>query len=197
MRDMRHCKVSVIHTAVQPRSKQVASAALRFACLKINEEDKQRLTRSTVDSNPVQSVIEQIQKSCMVVRALDDVALVRRLMTRLLTSMPGNIEFKVTGATDAEIESFVHDVMSTSPSVDVVILDNVLSSPTHSAPTVYGLDLADELRTRGFGGVIVISSANDLVHAHVNMPKDAAFSCKQALLRGVLRTTQEIRTGYN
>jgi hypothetical protein len=122
----------------------------------------------------------------VVVWALDDVALVRKLTTRLLSSLVGNIQYAVHGATDDEIQGFARNVMLAVPPVHVVILDNVLSSPTHSAPTIYGLDVAQELMTSGFTGTIIMSSANTLVHPFVDMPKDMSFVLKRQLLATIL-----------
>ena len=129
----------------------------------------------------------------MVVWALDDVELVRRMKVRLLASIPGNIGYCVQGGTDQEIKQFASMVLLASPAVDIVILDNILTSPTHSAPTVYGLDIANALVRDGFLGMIVMSSANELVHEYMDMPKGLPFAAKRKILIAKIHDVLEKR----
>jgi hypothetical protein len=131
--------------------------------------------------------------SKIVIYALDDVDMVRRLITRMLSSLVGNIEYRVRGKTDKQVRRFTNDVIEASPPVDIVILDNILSSRTQSVPTVYGLDIASELVQRGFSGRIVMSSGDDLIHCYTNMPKDDPFSTKCTILNRMIKETIEGR----
>ena len=189
MRDARHHTVRVVYTTQFTSTEHSPQASLQYKRLTIFDEQKQK--SFTADVN---SVIKAGQNIRVIIHAIDDMALVRRLMVRLLSSIPGNVEYHVKGATDKEIGQFIDNVMTARPPVDIVIMDNVLTSPTHSAPTVYGLDMAADLVLRGYAGEIIISSANELEHDYINMAKGTTVAVKKKLLQRVLKNVREKRT---
>jgi hypothetical protein len=176
-RDTRHRSPRIVYTKSSVGTWKASMDALSFVSIP---------TQSAPLSQNLSMITPSRPTSPITIWALDDVALIRKLTGRLLTSLPGSIQYKVCGVSDHEINRFVHSVLVASPPVQVVILDNILSSPTHSAPTIYGLDIARELTTSGFMGTIIMSSANDLTHPYVNMPKDMSFTAKRQLLVSIL-----------
>jgi len=166
-KDTRHNNIQIVYANAVPCPRQHPMHPIRYITC----------------NAPAAPVVQRVPTPRVVIWALDDVALVRRMLLRVLSSIPGgNIDHRVMGSTDEEISEFTHRVMHASPPVDIVILDNVLSSPTQSTQTIYGLDVAASLVLRGFEGAIVMSSSNDLVHTYIDMPKGETFASKRQTL---------------
>jgi hypothetical protein len=54
--------------------------------------------------------------------------------------------------------------LSQQPVVDMVVLDQQLMMPSVSRSVVQGTDVAAELRSKGYRGVVVISSSDSADH---------------------------------
>ena len=117
---------------------------------------------------------------------IDDNALARKMLARLFTTQLGPHLVRTFGDTKDQCTAFLEATLEWA---DVAILDQNLDYPTG---TVYGTDLVQVLRERGFGGLIAIRSANnaddDVARytrsgAHCILPKDLVMT---AMLKKML-----------
>jgi hypothetical protein len=125
---------------------------------------------------------------------LEDSELIQHLLLLVLRRVPGMAQVVMRGLTDEEISTFSAEVISASP--DLVILDQILVSPSKTRKTVLGTDVAAELRKGGFKGLVIMSSANDSLPPgeYSLMPKGLSAKRKVRYLDQLL-SARPVRTG--